>query len=374
MGVEGLSKLVKPVREVKLQEFKGMTFAIDAMVELNRVFKGQVILTNKNGEKTHHIRSLLSVILKLQSFGIKQIWVFDHDVSKDEFPTQHFKYKMQTLVKRRAVKAKNKVKIEAMKLKADEIESKLANMTEEEKVQYDELFEGLDALNLDAVKAEINTIQKRIDSPHNKEINDLKYMLDLLGIEWVEAPCTYEAEAICAELVKNKIANYAFTPDLDSLLYGAPNVIKRSGKGKDVKYYLYNLDDISGELDIGYDDLIKVGLCLGTDANPDGIKGIGIKTVLNKFHNATDWESLPFSELIEMFSRNYDVNKLEFHNIQSVSFTPEQQKLLINWLVDKQNFERDRTVKQFSNALSDFKVGDIINKTPVLDIKWEWNM
>ena len=32
MGVEGLSKLIKPIREVKLQEFKGQTFAIDALV------------------------------------------------------------------------------------------------------------------------------------------------------------------------------------------------------------------------------------------------------------------------------------------------------------------------------------------------------
>ena len=48
MGVEGLSKLVKAVREVKLQEFKGSTFAIDALVELNRVYKGQVVLTNKS--------------------------------------------------------------------------------------------------------------------------------------------------------------------------------------------------------------------------------------------------------------------------------------------------------------------------------------
>lgn len=370
MGVEGLSKVVKPVREVKLQEFKGCTFAIDAMIELNRVFKGQVVLTNKEGEKTHHIRSLLSIILKLESFGIKQIWVFDHDVSNDANPLEHFKYKVGTLEKRRAIKAKNKEKLWILQQKVNEVESHLAKMSTEEKAQTDKLFEGLDDVDVNATNKEISIIQKRIDSPHRKEINDLKFMLDTLGVEWVEAPSTYEGEAICADLVKHKIANYAFTPDLDALLYGAPNVIKRVGKGKDVQYYLYNLDTISGDLDIGYDDLIKVGLCLGTDANEEGIKGIGVKTVLSKFPTAADWTAAPYAELLEMFGRTYDASELKFNNSNSVSFTPEQQKALVEWLVSKQNFDRDRTVKQFSNALSNIKIGDILNKTPIVEFQW----
>lgn len=373
MGVEGLSKIVKPVREVKLQEFKGATFAIDAMIELNRVFKGQIDLTNKEGEKTHHIRSLLSIILKLESYGIKQIWVFDHDVSKDEDPSEHFKYKTETLEKRRAIKAKNKEKLWILQQKANEVEARMAEMSPESKNQLTKLFETIDGVDpeLTQTNKEINIIQKRIDAPQRKEINDLKYMLNALGVEWVEALKTFEGEATCADLVKSKIANYAFTPDLDALMYGSPNVIKRSGKGKDVKYYLYNLDSISGDLDISYEDLIKVGLCLGTDANKDGIKGIGVKTVLAKFQTAADWTAAPFAELLEMFSRTCDISKLEFNNIKSVSFMPEQIKNLIGWLVEKQNFDRDRTVKQFNNSLSNIKVGDIVNKTPVIEFQWD---
>lgn len=368
MGVEGLAKIINPVREVKLQEFKGQTFAIDALVELNRVFKGQVVLTNKAGEKTHHIHSILSTILKLESFGIKQIWVFDHDTSINKDGEEHFKYKTATLAKRRAIKEKNKERLYIAQQNKIEMEKQKALLNADQKEELNDLFEGLEE---EAIDKEINTIQKRIDSPQRKEINDLKFMLDALGIEWVEAPITYEGEAIAADLVKAGIANYAFTPDLDALLYGSPYVIKRTGRGKDTKYFLYNLDRIIEDLEIGYDDLIKIGLCLGTDANPDGIKGIGIKTVLEKFQSAVDWRSAPYAELLQMFARSYDMNKLNFANTGKPKFTNDQQLTLIDWLVDVQNFDRDRIKKQFSNALNSVKFGDIINKTPIIEIQWD---
>lgn len=368
MGVEGLSKIIKPVREVKLQEFKGQTFAIDALVELNRVFKGQVELENKNGEKTHHIHSLLSTILKLEGFGINQIWVFDHDTSKAKDGDEHFKYKTETLAKRRAIKEKNKERLYIAQQNKLELETRQAALTDKQKSEFDDLFEGLDEMK--DIDKEIATIQKRVDSPQKKEINDLKFMLDTLGIEWVEAPVTYEGEAIAADLVKAKVANFAFTPDLDALMYGSPYVIKRTGRGKDTKYFLYDLDVVIETLDIGYDDLVKIGLCLGTDANPNGVKGIGVKTVLEKFRNAVDWKSNPFKELHTMFSRTYDVGLLEFHNPSKVKFTSDQQNTLIDWLVDVQNFSRDRVKKQFSNALSSHKIRDIINKTPNFEIDW----
>lgn len=371
MGVEGFTKIINPVREVKLQEFKGQTFAIDALVELNRVFKGQVVLTNKAGDKTHHIHSLLSTILKLESFGIKQIWVFDHDVSTNGDGEEHFKYKSATLAKRRAIKEKNKERLYIAQQNKTEMENRRATLTEEQKQEVDGLFNDLEGFNEEALNKEINTIQKRIESPQKKEINDLKFILDTLGIEWIEAPVTYEGEAIAADLVKANIANYAFTPDLDALMYGSPFVIKRSGRGKDTKYFLYNLDKIIEDLNISYEDLVKIGLCLGTDANPNGIKGIGVKTVLSKYENAADWSSAPFKELVEMFTRTYDSNKLSFNNIGKPKFTSNQQTELTNWLVDVQNFDRDRVKKQLSNALNNVKFGDITNKTPNIEINWD---
>ena len=348
MGVEGLSKLVKPVRDVKLQEFKGKRFAIDAMLELNRTFKGPVVLTNNEGEKTHHIRSLLSLILKLQTYGIHQIWVFDHDISNDSDPNEHFQYKTETLEKRRKIKQQNDEILTAKKQSLDELKEKKANMSEEAKAKYMELF-GDDEEN---ELKEIDIYQKRVDTPHRKEINDLKFMLNTLGVEWVESPITYEGEATAADLVKKGIVDYVMTTDLDALLYGAGGVIKRSGKGKDVKFFLYDLNDIIEDLEIGYEDLIKIGLCLGTDANVSGVKNIGVKTVVKKFHNAVDWNSEPYAGLIKMFSRTYDVSKLYFNNIQSVNFTKEQQLHLVEWLVNTHQFDRDRTLKQFSNALN----------------------
>lgn len=368
MGVKGLTDIIKYSREVSLHEFKGYTFAIDAMVELNRTFKGRVILTNKAGEKTHHIKSLLSLILKLESYGIKQIWVFDYDTSVRGDYKEHYKYKIETLEKRKEVKEKNKKRLNDAQNKINDIESKVANMTQEQKEMLKATM-GTDDNELGLLKKELMVIQKRVDTPHRKEINDLKFMLDNLGIEWVEAPCTFEAEAICADLVKNGVADYAFTPDLDSLLFGANNIIKRSDKSKDAKFYLYNLDEIFSKLKITRTDLIKIGICLGTDANVDGIKFIGTKTVLAKYKNAANWDTKPYADIIEMFSRDYDVAELEFHNNNSTSFSGSQQKALIDWLVEEQTFNRDAVVKQFANAISNIKIGDIVNRTPVIEFK-----
>ena len=368
MGVQGLSDIIKYSREVSLHEFKGYTFAIDAMVQLNRTFKGKVVLTNKAGEKTHHIKSLLSLILKLESYGIKQIWVFDYDTSVRGDYKEHYKYKMATLEKRKEVKEKNKKRLNEAQNKIDDIESKVANMSAEEKEMLKDIL-GSDGNELGLLKKELMVMQKRVDTPHRKEINDLKFMLDQLGIEWVEAPCTYEAEAICADLVKNGVADYAFTPDLDALLFGANNIIKRSDKGKDAKFYLYNLDEIFEKLKITRTDLIKIGICLGTDANVDGIKFIGTKTVLNKYKNAANWNANPYADIVSMFNRDYDVTELEFHNNNTTSFSSQQQKNLIDWLVEKQTFNRDAVVKQFTNSISSIKIGDIVNKTPVIEFK-----
>jgi 5'-3' exonuclease len=366
MGVKNLNKIIESLRVVELKEFKGCTFAIDAMVELTRVFKGKVDLTNSKGEKTHHIKSLLSLILKFQSLGIKQIWVFDHDISNDADPTEHFKYKQETLQKRRETKEKYKAKYSDKKEAYNQIKEKMKNLSEEQKKDLINLLEVDEVADMEE---ELFDIEKKIAFPHRKEINDLKFMLDTLGIKWVESLITYEGEATCAKLAQSGVVDYVFTPDLDALMYGAPNVISRVGKGKDTKYLLYNLESILKKLSITYEDFVKIGLCLGTDANTNGIKGIGVKTVLNKFRTATDWNKDPYKSYVDMFMRKYDVSEHQIHNSNSISFSEDQQKQLIDWLVIKQDFDRERVTKQFNNK-PQFKMGNIVKKTPLAEIDW----
>jgi flap endonuclease-1 len=58
----------------------------------------------------------------------------------------------------------------------------------------------------------------------------------------------------------------------------------------DVIPEIVELDKVLTELDITYEQLVEIGILVGTDYNPEGIKGIGPKTALKlvKEHGSLD--------------------------------------------------------------------------------------
>jgi flap endonuclease-1 len=126
----------------------------------------------------------------------------------------------------------------------------------------------------------------RIDSSLEQES---KKLLSLMGIPWVQAPSEGEAQA--AHMSKKKAADFCASQDYDSLLFGAPTLIRNiaiTGRRKlpgksiyvDVLPEVVELRKTIDELGISYEQLIDIGLLIGTDYNPGGVKGIGPKTAL----------------------------------------------------------------------------------------------
>ncbi|MCK5234077.1 MAG: flap structure-specific endonuclease, partial [Candidatus Aenigmarchaeota archaeon] len=79
--------------------------------------------------------------------------------------------------------------------------------------------------------------------------------------------------------------------DLDSILFGAPRLIRNlnitgkrkipgTGAYRDVVPEVLSCNKILKELGITHEQLINLGILIGTDYNPGGIKGIGPKTAL----------------------------------------------------------------------------------------------
>jgi flap endonuclease-1 len=79
--------------------------------------------------------------------------------------------------------------------------------------------------------------------------------------------------------------------DYDSLLFGAPKLVKNlaiTGKRKlprkniyiEVNPELIELGSVLGELGVTLEQLIEIGIMVGTDFNPDGVRGVGAKTAL----------------------------------------------------------------------------------------------
>jgi flap endonuclease-1 len=134
--------------------------------------------------------------------------------------------------------------------------------------------------------------------------DDSKKLLELMGIPWVQAPSEGEAEA--AHLTRRGDADYCASQDYDSLLFGAPKLIRNvtiSGRRKlpsknvfiEVIPEVVELEAALKECGITYEQLIDVGILIGTDFNPDGIKGLGPKTALKliKEHGNLD-KALPY--------------------------------------------------------------------------------
>jgi flap endonuclease-1 len=110
-----------------------------------------------------------------------------------------------------------------------------------------------------------------------------------MGIPWLQAPSEGEAQA--AHLAKKGDTNFCASQDYDSLLFGAPMLVRNvtiSGRRKLPKKEVYidvvpetvELNQALKELGITCEQLVDIGILIGTDFNPEGVKGIGPKTAL----------------------------------------------------------------------------------------------
>ena len=117
-------------------------------------------------------------------------------------------------------------------------------------------------------------------------IGTSKELLRLMGIPIVQAPGEGEAQA--SYMVIKGDARYVVSQDYDTLLFGAPTLVRNltvSGKRKirgrqiTVSPERIVLADFLGGLKISREQLIQIGILVGTDFNA-GVEGVGAKTGL----------------------------------------------------------------------------------------------
>jgi len=117
-------------------------------------------------------------------------------------------------------------------------------------------------------------------------IETSKGLLQLMGIPCVQAPS--EAEAQAAFMVMRGDAQFVVSQDYDALLFGTPVLVRNltvSGKRKmrgrtlTINPERMVLREVLGGLGISREQLIEIGILVGTDFN-GGIHGIGAKTAL----------------------------------------------------------------------------------------------
>jgi flap endonuclease-1 len=120
-------------------------------------------------------------------------------------------------------------------------------------------------------------------------VEDSKRLLDALGVPWVQAPSEGEAQA--AHIARKGEVWAAASQDYDSLLFGAPRLVRNlaiSGRRRlprreayvEVEPEIVELSKVLSEIGLSREQLIDLGILIGTDYNPDGVKGVGPKTAL----------------------------------------------------------------------------------------------
>jgi flap endonuclease-1 len=116
------------------------------------------------------------------------------------------------------------------------------------------------------IKAETIEERKKIInkiSINAKEYNECIALIKLFGFAYIDSP--EEADSQCAQLLKDGVVDYIVSDDLDMLIFGAGNLVKNFSIAEKKKFQLISLDQALIELGINFNQLVELGILLGSD-------------------------------------------------------------------------------------------------------------
>ncbi len=188
-------------------------------------------------------------------------------------------------------------------------------------------------------------------------IEGSKKLLTAMGLPFVQAPS--EGEAMCAHIVKQKDAFCAASQDYDTLLFGATRLVrnlsisgkkKRGGQIVAINPEMLILDSTLEKLGVTHDQLILVGILIGTDFNPGGIAGYGPKKALDRVREKKALEKV-FSDLSWDFpvspEQIFDFFKNPPVTSYDLTFGEPDESAIVKFMCDEHDFSDER----ITNAL-----------------------
>lgn len=330
MGVD-LGPLAKQRTRISLDQIDGLIVAIDAYNALYQFLaiirgEGGELLMDSHGNVTSHLSGLFYRTINILESGGKPLYVFD-----GRPPDLKMREVMRRSEIKRNAEAEYKVAIESGDIAAAK---KYAAMT------------------------------SRLTS---SMVQDAKSLLTLMGVPWVQAPSEGEAEA--SYLTMKGIAWATVSQDYDSLLFGSPTLLrnltvsgrrKLPGKGVYIEVYpeIIRLQDVLSATGLGREQLIDVGILLGTDFNPDGFEKVGPATALKYVKKYGKLENIP--ELREELSK-LDYNAIreiflhpDVRDIEPPQWKPLEREGVTRFLCDLHDFSPSRVASALGR-ISDFK-------------------
>ncbi len=317
MGLDLKSLLIRD--KTKLESFTNKIVAIDAynaIYQFLAIIRGPegLHLTDTQGRVTSHITGLLYRNINFLSLGIKPVYVFDGKPPS---------------------------------LKSAEIEHR-KQIKKDATVKYERAVS-------EGKMEDARKFAQQTTSMKDGMVEDSKHLLDLFGIPYIQAPS--EGEATAALLTTTGHADVAASQDFDSILFGARKLVRNftnSGRRKlpnrntyieiepEIIDYKKNLE----ALGITREQLIDVGILIGTDFNPDGFERIGPKTAIKMIKEHGKLEDVTqIQEQLEMIDYNA-IRKIflepEVARVDKIEFGEVRYDDIINYLSNERSFSRDR--------------------------------
>ena len=337
---------LKPIlthTNIKLSDLSNKIIAVDAFNTIHQflaTIRGSTgeLLANSHGEITSHLSGLFYRNINLLAEGIKLVYVFDG---------------VSSPLKTNEIQRRHQIK----EIATEKYEKALVQGKLEEARKYSQATSVLT----------------------NKMIEESNKLLSLLGIPTIQAPS--EGEATAANLTNTDLVQICASQDYDSILFGARRLVRNitiSGKRKgpnrnayiDVPLEIFHLEDILNHTKLTNEQLVDVGILIGTDYNSGGIPGIGPKTALKLIQKYSKLENIdqlqeplsnvPYEEIRELFLKPKVANVTS----NDIKFEPVDYDKLVEFLCTEKNFSSDRV----NSALQKIQNSDK-NKNQSLE-KW----
>lgn len=315
---------LKPIlthTNIKLSDLSNKIIAVDAFNTIHQflaTIRGSTgeLLANSHGEITSHLSGLFYRNINLLAEGIKLVYVFDG---------------VSSPLKTNEIQRRHQIK----EIATEKYEKALVQGKLEEARKYSQATSVLT----------------------NKMIEESKRLLSLLGIPTIQAPS--EGEATAANLTNTDLVHICASQDYDSILFGARRLVRNitiSGKRKvpnrnayiDVPLEIFHLEDILDQTKLTNEQLVDVGILIGTDYNSGGIPGIGPKTALKLIQKHSKLENIdqlqeplsnvPYEEIRELFLKPKVANVTS----NDIKFEPVDYDKLVEFLCMEKNFSSDR--------------------------------
>src|SRR6187200_2369962 len=317
MGLD-LKPIIEP-SSITISELANKVVAVDAyntIYQFLATIRGPTgeLLTNAQGDITSHLSGLFYRNIHLLAENVKLVYIFDGKPNP---------LKLKEIERRRQIK--------------QDASERYHEAITEGRVEDARKYSQATSILTD------------------KMVEESKKILTLLGIPFVLSPS--EGEAAAAYMTKQGTAFTCASQDYDSILFGARKLTRNltiSGKRKvpNKKAYIavepeiIEYERVLNQTKLTHEQLVDVGILIGTDFNPEGFAGIGPKTALKLIREYGKLENIekikdslsciPYQKIRDIFLNP------EAPNVDNIQFDEADYTSIVDFLCIEKNFSADR--------------------------------